>query len=82
MPRYVLQLQFNEDEPDPADVVGIDVPGEAAAKAMAEDLFKTFPTFASAGSIAIARGDPGEDLEWTGAYDWVRGSPPIWSPND
>jgi hypothetical protein len=81
MPTFRLVPQFNDDPPDPADELPIEAAGSEAAKASALVLFDTFPLHVRTASVAIACGE-GTDLDWLGAWDWSRGSEPVWSPDD
>jgi hypothetical protein len=79
MPHYTLCQQL-DDDPD-TDSTVIEANGDAAAKVMALQLIGTFDPHVQTGYVAVGRGE-GADLDWLGAWDFARGSEPVWSPDD
>jgi hypothetical protein len=77
MTTYTLVLQLG-DQLDPYAVV-VDDESFAAAKAMGEAMFKR--TCAPTGYVAIGRGE-GDNVDWSGAFDYEPGVGPRWEAAD
>ena len=77
MPRFTLIVRYGEDPEEHRHAV--DVIGREAAGDMGVQLLEA--STADAGSVAVALGE-GDDLDWLGVYDWERGRPAVWSPDD